>query len=530
MLGIIRRKLACGGSSASILGQSFQRIPVVSGPRSCTTARKKALLLRRGSKEVENLIHHTLPGGSVTSKPVREFVAFGKTRSPICVWSRLFSSDNGSPCQSKLVASRERRNPRRKRKALSEVSPYLDDDWSSSDDSSASDTEDSSNIGSVELNSAGDMVDAVVPFMGESITDGTLAKFLKKPGDSVQVDEPIAQVETDKVTIDVASPEAGVIQKFVAKEGDTVEPGTKIAVISKSGEGAALATPSEKKSDKEASQPPPPEKETVAKEETKADILAIKQRPKTPSPPPKASATEPQLPPKERERRVPMTRLRKRVATRLKDSQNTFAMLTTFNEVDMTNLMKLRSDYKDAFLEKHGLKLGFMSGFVKAAVSGLQNQPIINAVIDGDDIIYRDYIDISIAVGTPKGLVVPVIRNADKMNFAEIEKEINTLARKANDGTISIDEMAGGSFTISNGGVYGSLLSTPIINPPQSAILGMHSIVTRPMVVGGNIVPRPMMYIALTYDHRLIDGREAVFFLRRIKDVVEDPRRLLLDI
>nr|DAD47696.1 TPA_asm: hypothetical protein HUJ06_017633 [Nelumbo nucifera] len=330
----------------------------------------------------------------------------------------------------------------------------------------------------------------------------------------------------DQVTIDVASPEAGVIQKFVAKEGDTVEPGTRIAVISKSGEGATHAAPSEEKSDKKASQSsPPPEEVSVAKQEPKAEA-----KDKAKTPPPKALAKEPQLPPKERERRVPMTRLRKRVATRLKDSQNTFAMLTTFNEVDMTNLMKLRSDYKDAFLEKHGVKLGLMSGFVKAAVSGLQNQPVINAVIDGDDIIYRDYIDISIAVGTPKGLVVPVIRNADKMNFAEIEKEINTLAKKANDGTISIDEMAGGSFTISNGGVYGSLLSTPIINPPQSAILGMHSIVTRPMVVGGNIVPRPMMYIALTYDHRLIDGREAVFFLRRIKDVVEDPRRLLLDI
>ncbi|KAJ6343398.1 hypothetical protein OIU76_005188 [Salix suchowensis] len=321
---------------------------------------------------------------------------------------------------------------------------------------------------------SGDLVDAVVPFMGESITDGTLAKFLKNPGDRVQVDEPIAQIETDKVTIDVASPEAGTIQKLVAKEGETVEPA------------------------------------------------------RAPSSPPKPS--EPQLPPKERERRVPMTRLRKRVATRLKDSQNTFSMLTTFNEIDMTNMMKLRSDYKDAFVEKHGVKFGFMSGFVKAAVSALQYQPVVNAVIDGDDIIYRDYIDISIAVGTPKGLVVPVIRNSDQMNFAEIEKNINTLAKKATDGTISIDEMAGGTFTISNGGVYGSLLSMPIINPPQSAILGMHSIVTRPMVVGGNVVPRPMMYIALTYDHRLIDGREAVYFLRRIKDVVEDPRRLLLDV
>ncbi|KAD4982288.1 hypothetical protein E3N88_18959 [Mikania micrantha] len=376
---------------------------------------------------------------------------------------------------------------------------------------------------------SGDLVDAVVPFMGESISDGTLAVFLKKPGDRVEVDEPIAQIETDKVTIDVASPEAGVIQEFVAKEGDTVEPGTKVAIISKSGEGvtthvAPSELPTQDASAKvEKSSPPPPPSSPPTPQ-----IQPPKATPTQPSP--KPSATEPQLPPKDRERRVPMTRLRKRVATRLKDSQNTFALLTTFNEVDMTNLMKLRSEYKEAFFEKHGVKLGLMSGFVKAAVSGLQNQPIINAVIDGDDIIYRDYIDISIAVGTPKGLVVPVIRDAEKMNFAEIEKTINTLAKKANNGSLSIDEMAGGSFTISNGGVYGSLLSTPIINPPQSAILGMHSIVNKPMVVGGEIKARPMMYVALTYDHRLIDGREAVFFLRRIKDVVEDPRRLLLDI
>ncbi|RWR86968.1 dihydrolipoyllysine-residue succinyltransferase component of 2-oxoglutarate dehydrogenase complex 2, mitochondrial-like protein [Cinnamomum micranthum f. kanehirae] len=381
----------------------------------------------------------------------------------------------------------------------------------------------------IPLYNEGDQVDAVVPFMGESITDGTLAAFLKKPGDHVEVDETIAQIETDKVTIDVASPEAGIIEKFVAKEGDTVVPGTKVAVISKSGSSISKA-PSTKKSEDVVLPSPPTEKEVVEKKKSKAEASKA-EKPKAPSPsPPKPSATEPQLPPKERERRVPMTRLRKRVATRLKDSQNTFAMLTTFNEVDMTNLMKLRSDYKDAFFEKHGVKLGLMSGFVKGAVSGLENQPIVNAVIDGEDIIYREYIDISIAVGTPKGLVVPVIRNADKMNFAEIEKEISTLAKKANDGTISIDEMAGGSFTISNGGVYGSLLSTPIINPPQSAILGMHSTVSRPMVVGGNVVPRPMMYLSLTYDHRLIDGREAVFFLRRIKDVVEDPRRLLLDV
>ncbi|XP_031475847.1 dihydrolipoyllysine-residue succinyltransferase component of 2-oxoglutarate dehydrogenase complex 2, mitochondrial-like [Nymphaea colorata] len=376
----------------------------------------------------------------------------------------------------------------------------------------------------------GDLVDAVVPFMGESITDGTLATFLKKPGDKVEVDETIAQIETDKVTIDVASPEAGIIQRFVAKEGDTVVPGTKVAIISKSGT-ADSDTPTSKEKSIEEVRLPSSSTDGQNVEKSKPVEAVVRDKPSSPSPPPSmASPTEPQLPPKERERRVPMTRLRKRVATRLKDSQNTYAMLSTINEVDMTNLMQLRSDYKDAFLEKHGLKLGFMSGFVKAVVSGLQHQPIINAVIDGEDIIYRDDVDISIAVGTPKGLVVPVIRKADRMNFAEIEKEISSLAKKANDGSISIDEMAGGTFTISNGGVYGSLLSTPIINPPQSAILGMHSIVNRPMVVAGNIVSRPMMYIALTYDHRLIDGREAVYFLRRIKDVVEDPRRLLLDL
>lgn len=431
----------------------------------------------RGLMHVRKLHSLLLPGCLLTWRPVREVTAGVQSGTTILMQRRLFSSDNG------------------------------------------------------------DLVDAVVPHMGESITDGTLATFLKKPGDRVAVDEPIAQIETDKVTIDVASPEAGVLQKYLASEGDIVEPGTKIAVISKSGEGVEAVdhvAPSDKPAEKAASPTPPPAEQGEGDKPKpiveRASIEKQKSTPPPPRPPPQRTATEPQLPPKERERRVSMTRLRKRVATRLKDSQNTFAMLTTFNEVDMTNLMKLRSEYKDAFYEKHGVKLGLMSGFVKAAVSGLQNQPIINAVIDGDDIIYRDYIDISIAVGTSKGLVVPVVRNADKMNFAEIEKEINTLAKKANDGTISIDQMAGGSFTISNGGVYGSLLSTPIINPPQSAILGMHSIVSRPMVVGGEIVPRPMMYIALTYDHRLIDGREAVFFLRRVKDVVEDPRRLLLDV
>jgi 2-oxoglutarate dehydrogenase E2 component (dihydrolipoamide succinyltransferase) len=375
----------------------------------------------------------------------------------------------------------------------------------------------------------GDKVEAVVPFMGESVTDGTLATFLKKPGERVEADEPIAQIETDKVTIDVTSPESGVIEKFIASEGDTVTPGTKVAIISKSAQPAEThVAPSEEATPKESSSP----KVEKPKAEDKAPKVEPpkKEAPKPSTAPPKTSPSEPQLPPKERERRVPMPRLRKRIANRLKDSQNTFAMLTTFNEVDMTNLMKLRSDYKDEFVAKHAVKLGLMSCFVKAAVSALQNQPIVNAVIDGDDIIYRDYIDVSVAVGTSKGLVVPVIRDADSMNFADIEKGINSLAKKATEGALSIDDMAGGTFTISNGGVYGSLISTPIINPPQSAILGMHSIVQRPVVVNGGILARPMMYLALTYDHRLIDGREAVFFLRRIKDVVEDPRRLLLDI
>ncbi|KAB2078431.1 hypothetical protein ES319_A06G162100v1 [Gossypium barbadense] len=456
-------------SSSSVLGQSFRN----ARPSSCYSsssneAYAKTLVSRKGTSQVAGIVGSL--GFPVGSRPLRDVISFVQRYPPIFVHTRSFSADSG------------------------------------------------------------ELVDAVVPFMGESITDGTLASFLKHPGDRVEVDEPIAQIETDKVTIDVSSPEAGVIEQLVAKVGDTVEPGTKIAVISKSG-GVTHVAPSEDKPIKEASEPSPAKAKKVETKKPKAETPPSKEKPTAPSlPPPKPSAKEPQLPPKERERRVPMTRLRKRVATRLKDSQNTFAMLTTFNEVDMTSLMKLRSDYKDAFFEKHGVKLGLMSGFVKAAVSALQNQPIVNAVIDGDDIIYRDYIDISIAVGTPKGLVVPVIRNADRMNFAEIEKGINILAKKANDGSLSIDEMAGGSFTISNGGVYGSLLSTPIINPPQSAILGMHSIVSRPMVVSGEVVPRPMMYIALTYDHRLIDGREAVFFLRRIKDVVEDPRRLLLDV
>ncbi|KAI4306112.1 hypothetical protein L6164_029420 [Bauhinia variegata] len=471
MFGVIRRRVASGSSSPLFLGHSVQKIrPGPSVIRRVSPVVEKEIVYQSGRcGSIRNLCDITSSGRLLKANPTREVISSNCQGITMQLWRRSFSSDNG------------------------------------------------------------DLVDVVVPPLAESISDGTLAKFLKKPGDSVKIDEPIAQIETDKVTIDVSSPETGVIQKLLANEGDTVEPGNKIAIISRSADAATHVAPSESTSEKVA--PKPTQKISEEKKDAKVETGPTVEKPQAPaSPPPKQSPSEPQLPPKERERRVPMTRLRKRVATRLKDSQNTFALLTTFNEVDMTNLMKLRSDYKDAFVEKHGVKLGLMSGFVKAAVTALQHQPIVNAVIDGDDIIYRDYIDISIAVGTSKGLVVPVIRDAERMNFADIEKEINTLAKKANDGTLSIDEMAGGSFTISNGGVYGSLLSTPIINPPQSAILGMHSIVTRPMVVGGNVVPRPMMYVALTYDHRIIDGREAVFFLRRIKDVVEDPRRLLLDL
>uniref|UniRef100_A0A7I4E6G5 dihydrolipoyllysine-residue succinyltransferase n=1 Tax=Physcomitrium patens TaxID=3218 RepID=A0A7I4E6G5_PHYPA len=373
----------------------------------------------------------------------------------------------------------------------------------------------------------------VVPFMGDSVPDGNLASVLKNVGDSVVVDEIVAQIETDKVTIDVRSSVAGRIEQILARQGDTVTPGTKVAIVAIGEPRAAsppgptaFTTPSPRApaaaSPAVTVAPPPPKPgpvkvDAAAAASPKADDLSSPKR-----------AAIPQL--QGGERRVPMTRLRKRVATRLKDSQNTFALLTTFNELDMGNLMELRSQHKDTFLEKHGVKLGFMSGFVKAAVSALKQFPAVNAVIDGDDIIYRDYIDISIAVGTKKGLVVPVLRGVDGMNFAQIEKMINMLGKKANDGSITIDDMAGGTFTISNGGVYGSLISTPIINPPQSAILGMHSIVKRPMVVGKDIIARPMMYVALTYDHRLIDGREAVLFLRAVKDNVEDPRRLLLDI
>jgi 2-oxoglutarate dehydrogenase E2 component (dihydrolipoamide succinyltransferase) len=357
-----------------------------------------------------------------------------------------------------------------------------------------------------------------VPQMGDSITEGAVAALVKAPGESAETDEVIAQIETDKVTIDVKAPSSGTVREYSVAEGDTVTVGQKIATFVPG--AAAAAKP----------------KAVSAAPATAA--AAAKPAAKPAPAPPAASAAAP-APPKQTppptggdrtETRVKMTRLRLRVSERLKSAQNTYAMLTTFNEINMSNLMAMRAEYKDAFTETHGVKLGFMSCFIKAASKALRQTPAVNAIIDGDEIVYRNYYDVSIAVSAPKGLVVPVLRDVDAMSFADVEAQIAAYGKKAREGTLSLDEMTGGTFTISNGGVFGSLNGTPIINPPQSAILGMHSIVKRPICVGNEIVARPMMNVALTYDHRLVDGREAVTFLKTIKEAVEDPRRLLLDL
>jgi 2-oxoglutarate dehydrogenase E2 component (dihydrolipoamide succinyltransferase) len=357
-----------------------------------------------------------------------------------------------------------------------------------------------------------------VPQMGDSITEGAVAALVKAPGESAETDEVIAQIETDKVTIDVKAPSSGTVREYSVAEGDTVTVGQKIATFVPG--AAAAAKP----------------KAVSAAPATAA--AAAKPAAKPAPAPPAASAAAP-APPKQTppptggdrtETRVKMTRLRLRVSERLKSAQNTYAMLTTFNEINMSNLMAMRAEYKDAFTETHGVKLGFMSCFIKAASEALRQTPAVNAIIDGDEIVYRNYYDVSIAVSAPKGLVVPVLRDVDAMSFADVEAQIAAYGKKAREGTLSLDEMTGGTFTISNGGVFGSLNGTPIINPPQSAILGMHSIVKRPICVGNEIVARPMMNVALTYDHRLVDGREAVTFLKTIKEAVEDPRRLLLDL
>ena len=400
--------------------------------------------------------------------------------------------------------------------------------------------------------------DIKVPTLGESVTEATIAKWFKQVGDSVSADEPLVELETDKVTIEVPAPAAGTLSEISAKVGDTVGVGAILGAIGE-GSGAPAKKPEAKA---EAAAPSP----TVAPKpqagpapiQTKGDVASpaaskliaennlsnVSGTGKDgrvtkgdalnaiASPPPAAKAPAPRAPREEdpREERVKMTRLRKRIAERLKEAQNTAAMLTTFNEVDMTALNACRNQYKDAFEKKHGVKLGFMSFFVKACVTALKEWPAVNAEIDGDELVYKNFYDIGVAVGTPNGLVVPVVRDCDTLSFAEVEKTIGNYGKKARDGKLSMEDMTGGTFTISNGGVYGSLMSTPILNTPQSGILGMHKTSMRPMVMpDGKIEARPMMYLALSYDHRVIDGREAVSFLVRVKECIEDPQRILLD-
>jgi 2-oxoglutarate dehydrogenase E2 component (dihydrolipoamide succinyltransferase) len=413
------------------------------------------------------------------------------------------------------------------------------------------------------------MTEIRVPTLGESVTEATIGRWFKKAGEAVAVDEPLVELETDKVTIEVPAPSAGVLSEIAAKDGDTVAVGALLGQI-KDGATAPAAAPA---AVKPAAPPPPPaaaptpasaakappadaplapsvrklsaesgvDASTVPGSGkdgrvTKGDMLAaIEKAASAPTPVNQPAAAVQVRSPSPaddaaREERVKMTRLRQTIARRLKDVQNTAAMLTTFNEVDMTNVMALRSHYKDVFEKKHGSKLGFMGFFTKACVQALKDIPAANAEIDGSDLIYKNYYHVGIAVGTDKGLVVPVVRDCDHKSIADIEKAIADFGRRARDGQLKIDEMQGGTFTITNGGIYGSLMSTPILNAPQSGILGMHKIQERPMVVGGKIEVRPMMYLALSYDHRVIDGKEAVTFLVRVKESLEDPARLVLDL
>jgi len=396
-----------------------------------------------------------------------------------------------------------------------------------------------------------------VPVLGESITEATLGEWLKQPGDKVALDEPVASLETDKVSVEVGAPAAGVMGAHAVQVGDTVQVGAMIATID-AGDGAAAApaaapaalasapagdapaalSPSVRRAVLEHGVDPATVKGTGKDGRiTKEDVLAAAATP-APVLASAAPAPEPAVAPSvaasvaggRKEERVRMTRLRQTIAKRLKEAQNTAAMLTTFNDVDMSAVIEARTRYKDLFEKKHGVRLGFMGFFVKAACMALKDVPSVNASIDGDEIVYHDYADISVAVSSPGGLGVPVIRDADQMSVAQVEKTIGDYGKRAKDGSLKMEEMKGGTFTISNGGVFGSLMSTPIINPPQSAVLGLHRIEDRPVVVDGQIVVRPMMYLALSYDHRLIDGREAVTFLVALKNAIEDPTRILIDL
>lgn len=403
-------------------------------------------------------------------------------------------------------------------------------------------------------------IEVKVPTLGESVTEATIGEWLKKPGEAVEADEPIASLETDKVAVEVPSPVAGVMGEYRVQLGDTVNVGAVIALVEEGGVASAPAAP--------AAAPAPVVPATAAPEPTadvtlspavrravlehgvdpssikgtgkdgrltKEDVLtAAKAKEVSPAPAVTAPASSSPTPSgsggERRSERVKMTRLRQTIAKRLKSAQENAALLTTFNDVDMSAVIEARNKYKDLFEKKHGVRLGFMSFFAKASVLALKDVPAVNAQIDGDEIVYHDFVDISVAVSAPNGLVVPVVRDCDRKSFADIELAIAEYGKKAKDGSLTMDDMAGGTFTISNGGVFGSLMSTPIINPPQSAVLGLHRIEDRAVVVDGQIVIRPMMYLALSYDHRIIDGREAVTALKIIKEAIEDPTRLLIDL
>ena len=353
-------------------------------------------------------------------------------------------------------------------------------------------------------------MDVLVPVLGESVVEATVSKWIKKQGEFVEVDEPIVELETDKVTLEVPAAVSGILDNLAVSEGDTVEVGAILAIIVAGEKTDQNSKPTPKQENKKV------EEQTIEPEKVENKQINIK-------PEVVREAVNNTL-----EERVPMSRLRQAIARRLKEAQNTAAMLTTYNEVDMTALMEMRKNYQDSFEKKNGVRLGYMSFFVKASIDALSQFPAVNAEIDGNDIVYKNYYNIGVAVGTSQGLVVPVLKNADKMSFGETELNIANFGKKAKDGSLGITDMAGGTFTISNGGVYGSLMSSPILNPPQSGILGMHKIQKRPVAINDVIEIRPMMYLALSYDHRIIDGREAVSFLVRIKEIIEDPRRLVV--